>query len=97
MDAQAYNPSLFIADFVTALERSNWPAYPSRKWWNCLRQADEHDLARRLTNYYQSQDAAVYNASPVTYLDELYVTSVPRMNGHPLRSTVSFDESYAGY
>jgi len=93
MAAQPYNASLFLADFLVALEHSNWPAYPTRKWWSCLRQADEHDLARRLTNYYQSQDVALY-CSDTSYFDQIYETSSSaKMNGVPL-VRASLDESY---
>ena len=81
----AFNPSLFLADFRSALSRCGWPAYPQPMWWRCLEEADSHDLARKLTSYYQKLDALEYRAPTCTYYEKLFgETTAPRMNGHVL-------------
>ena len=85
MSPLAFNPSLFLADFRSALSRCGWPAYPQPMWWRCLEEADSHDLARKLTSYYQKLDALEYRAPTCTYYEKLFgETTAPRMNGQVL-------------
>ena len=90
MSPLAFNPSLFLADFRSALSRCGWPAYPQPMWWRCLEEADSHDLARKLTSYYQKLDALEYRAPTCTYYEKLFgETTAPRMNGYALKMVAS--------
>ena len=84
-----YNPSLALADFQSALGHCGWPVYPQRSWWHCLARAEELDDLRKRTATQLAIDATEYYAAHVTYVDRFYVSStVPRMNGRPLRLVV---------
>jgi len=50
-----FNLSLFLADFRSALSRCGRPAYPQLMWWRCLEEADSHDLAGKVVDYFQAR------------------------------------------
>jgi len=64
--------------------RNPAPQAATTNWHRALSEADQHDLARRLTNYYQTLDAREYRA-PTPYHEKLYADSIGRMNGRAIR------------
>jgi hypothetical protein len=59
---RAFNVALFVADFVTALDRlQRWtgrrPAYPTEPWHRALREAESADTRRLIVARYAQLDA----------------------------------------
>jgi hypothetical protein len=80
---QVFNVTLFVADFVTALDRlQRWtgsrPAYPTEPWHRALREAESADTRRSVEARYAELDAAQVR---VRYCERLYGSSMARMNG----------------
>ena len=87
MTSRAFDPTLFVSDFVTALDRlERWagsrPAYPSEPWHRALREAESADTRRLIAARYTELDAGQQR---VRYCERLSGSTTARMNGRPLR------------
>jgi hypothetical protein len=89
MTPHAFNGPLFAHDFVLALDRAQKnnprhlrPHYNERKWWAALAEADEHDIARKLTSGYQACDCANYRTPLVRYYSHLSGDSIGKMKAN---------------
>jgi hypothetical protein len=84
---RAYNAVLFVSDFIASLNQlqrllGSRPAYPTEPWHRALREADSADTRRSLAARYAELDVGQQR---VRYCERLYGSSLPRMNGRPLR------------
>jgi hypothetical protein len=83
----AYNAVQFVSDFIARLNQlqrllGSRPAYPTEPWHRALREADSADTRRSLAARYAELDVGQQR---VRYCERLYGSSLPRMNGRPLR------------
>jgi hypothetical protein len=83
---RTFNVALFVADFVTALDRlQRWtgsrPGYPTEPWHRALREAESADARRLIATRYAELDAGQRR---VRYCERLSGSTTARMNGSSL-------------
>jgi hypothetical protein len=57
-----------------------------------LSEADQHDLARKMTDYYRGLDTQDYRAPSTSWHEQLDVSAALRMNSRPLKLVASESE-----
>jgi len=85
-----FNESRAAHDFMASLDRFQKikhvrPRFRERLWLRALAEADEHDLARKMTDYYRSLDTQEFHAPTSSHHEKLYREAIGRMNKRAIR------------